>query len=159
MQPQSIGWPGLPYPLFSCLFQHFTAILFTPIKCLDLDDISAKLNLEGWLYNALFFYTLLNEEAPFYNQFWWGGNILLVILERRPHFIGYFREEEPFYWVNLGGGWLSFFIYVQNCAGGWLEFLFYGPCSTWRAGHLDQVILLVWPKALCQINFVHTLEE
>ena len=22
---------------------------------------------------------------------------------------------------------------------------FYGPCSTWRAGHLDQVILLVWP--------------
>ena len=23
---------------------------------------------------------------------------------------------------------------------------FYGPCSTWRVGHLDQVILLVWPK-------------
>ena len=25
---------------------------------------------------------------------------------------------------------------------------FYGPCSTWRAGHLDQAILLVWPHAL-----------
>ena len=25
---------------------------------------------------------------------------------------------------------------------------FYGPCSTWRAGYLDQVILLVWPKLL-----------
>ena len=22
----------------------------------------------------------------------------------------------------------------------------YGPCPTWRAGHLDQAILLVWPK-------------
>ena len=41
----------------------------TPIKCLDLDDISAQLKLEGWLYNVLFFYTIFNEEAPFYNQF------------------------------------------------------------------------------------------
>ena len=24
---------------------------------------------------------------------------------------------------------------------------FYGPCSTWRVDHLDQVILLVWPSA------------
>ena len=32
----------------------------------------------------------------------------MVILERRPHFIGYLREEEPFYWVNLGGGWWIF---------------------------------------------------
>ena len=23
--------------------------------------------------------------------------------------------------------------------------LFYGPCSTWRVGHLDQDILMVWP--------------
>mgnify|MGYP001792978338 CR=1 FL=1 len=32
----------------------------------------------------------------------------MVILERRPHFIGYLSEEAPFYWVNLGGGWWSF---------------------------------------------------
>ena len=25
------------------------------------------------------------------------------------------------------------------------EVSFYGPCSNWRAGHLDQVFLLVWP--------------
>ena len=34
----------------------------------------------------------------------------MVILERRPYIIGYAREEEPFYWVNFGGGCLSFFI-------------------------------------------------
>ena len=96
----------------------------TPIKCLDLDDICGQLNLEGWLYNVLIFYALFNEEAPFYKQFGRGGTILLIILARRPHFIGYFREEAPFYWVNLGGGWCSFFIYVQNYAGGWLEFHF-----------------------------------
>ena len=45
----------------------------------------------------------------------------MVILERRSHFISYLRQEEPF-WVNLGGGWWSFYIYVQNYAGGWLEF-------------------------------------
>ena len=37
----------------------------TPIKCLDLDDISGQLKLEGWLYNGLIFYALFNEEAPF----------------------------------------------------------------------------------------------
>ena len=96
----------------------------TPIKCLDLDDISGHPKLEGCLYNVLIFYTLFSEGAPFYKQFGRGGAILLVILERRPHFIGLFREEAPFYWVNLGGGWWSFFIYVQNYAGGWLEFHF-----------------------------------
>ena len=25
-----------------------------------------------------------------------------------------FNQEALFYWVNLGGGWWSFFIYVQN---------------------------------------------
>ena len=48
----------------------------------------------------------------------------MVMLERRPHFIGHLREEEPFYWVNLGVGWWIFFVYVQNYAGVWLEFLF-----------------------------------
>ena len=55
-----------------------------PIKCLDLHDISAQLKLEGWLYNVLSFYTLFDEEAPFYNQFGCGGTILLVILVRGP---------------------------------------------------------------------------
>ena len=48
----------------------------TLIKCLDLYDISAQLKLEGWLCNVLSFYTLFNEEAPFYNQFGCGGTIL-----------------------------------------------------------------------------------
>ena len=44
----------------------------TPIKCLDLDDISAQLELEGWLYNVLPFFNELHfisnlgQEAPFY---------------------------------------------------------------------------------------------
>ena len=76
----------------------------TPITSLDLDDISAQLMLEGWLYNVLFFYVLFNEEAPFYKQLGRGGIILLVNFERRPHFIGYLSEKEPFYWGNLGGG-------------------------------------------------------
>ena len=62
--------------------------------------------------------------APFYAQFRRGGTILLVILERKHHFIGYFREEAPFYWVYLGEGWWSVFIFVQDYAGGWLEFHF-----------------------------------
>ena len=48
----------------------------------------------------------------------------MVTLERRPNFIGYLSEEALFYWVNLGGGWWSFFFYVQNYAGGRLEFHF-----------------------------------
>ena len=34
------------------------------------------------------------------------------------------REEAPFYWVKLGGGWWNLFIYVQIYAGVWLEFHF-----------------------------------
>ena len=64
----------------------------SPIKCLDLDDISGQVKLDGWQYNVLFLYTLFNEEAPVYWQFWGGGAILVVILVRRPHFIGYLRE-------------------------------------------------------------------
>ena len=47
------------------------------------------------MYNVLIFYALFNEEAPFYKQFGSGDTILLVILERRPHFIGYLMEEAP----------------------------------------------------------------
>ena len=43
-------------------------------------------------------------------------------------------------------GGIQFFIYVQSYAGGWLEFQIFGPCSAWRAGHLDHAILLVRPK-------------
>ena len=68
----------------------------------------------------------------------------MVILERRSHFIGYFREEAPFYWVNLGEGWRSFFYLCPKLRWRLAAVSFYGSCSTWRAGHLDQVILLVW---------------
>ena len=70
----------------------------------------------------------------------------MVILERRPHFIGYLREEEPFYWVNLGGGRWSFFYLCPKLCWRLAGVSFYGTCSTWRAGHLDQVILSVWPN-------------
>ena len=46
---------------------------------------------------VLIFYAFFREEAPFYRQFGRGGTILLVILERRPLFIGYLSEEAPFY--------------------------------------------------------------
>ena len=61
----------------------------TPIKCLDIDDISGQLKLQGWLYNVSIFCTLFNEEAPFYKQLGRGGTILLVNLESRPLFIDY----------------------------------------------------------------------
>ena len=48
----------------------------------------------------------------------------MVILERRSHIIGYLSEEAPFNWVNLVGGWWSFFYYVPNYHGGLLEFHF-----------------------------------
>ena len=83
-----------------------------------------SLKLEGWLFNILIFYAPFNEEAPFHKQYGRGATTLLVNLGRGPYFIGYFREEAPFYSINLGGGWLSFFIYVQNYVGGWLEFHF-----------------------------------
>ena len=57
-------------------------------------------------------------------------------------FIGYLKEEAPFYWVNLGGGWWTCSVHVQY-AGGGLGVSFYGPCPPWRAGHL--VVLLVEP--------------
>ena len=126
----------------------------TPIKCLDLDDISGHLKLEGWLYNVLIFYALFSEEAPFYKQFVGrGGAILLVILERRPHFIGLFREEAPFYWVNLGGGWWGFFIYVQNHAGGWLEFHF--MLLVLPGGLVISIKLFYW----CGLNIIVVVQQ
>ena len=46
---------------------------------------------------------------------------------------------------KFGRRWVEVFIYVQVYAGSWLEV----PYSTGRggAGHLDQVILLVWPNS------------
>ena len=84
----------------------------------------------------------------------------MVILEQRPHFICCLREEAPFYWVNLGGGWCSFFIYVQNYAGGWLEFYFMVNVLPGRAGHLYQVILVVLPyHIIANLLIVHPLHS
>ena len=44
----------------------------TPVKCLDLDDITGHLKL----YNVVFVYAFFNEEAPFYKQFGRGVTIL-----------------------------------------------------------------------------------
>ena len=73
---------------------------------------------------------------------------------RRHKFIGHFGEEALFYWLfergaillgKFGRRLMEFYLCPKLCwrlAG----VSFYGPCSTWRDGHLDQVILLVWPK-------------
>ena len=71
-----------------------------PIKCHDVDDIRGQLKLVGWLYNLSLFIPFFNEEAPLYKQYGRGGIILLLILKRRPHFIG----------LIFGGGWLSVFM-------------------------------------------------
>ena len=54
-----------------------------------------------------------------------------------------YREVAPFNWVELGGGWWSFF--CQKLCWRLAGVSFYGPCSTQRTGRLDQVVLLVWP--------------
>ena len=41
---------------------------------------------------------------------------------------------------------MEFFYLCQKLCWRLAGVSFYGPCSTWRAGRLDQVILLVWPK-------------
>ena len=65
------------FPYFKLsFFWGIVKIRAIPIKCLDLDDTSAQLKLEGWRYNVLFF-------IPF--------------LKRRPHFIINLGEEAPFY--------------------------------------------------------------
>ena len=81
--------------------------------------------------------------------------ILLAIWRRRHHFIGSFGEEAPFYWLLQRGGTILlgkfwrmlvelFYIWPKLWWRlTWVSFC--GQCSTWRAGHLDQVILLVWP--------------
>ena len=79
----------------------------------------------------------LEEELPF----------LLVILERMPHFIGYLREEVPFYRVNWEGGWWIF-LFMSKTMLRLAGLSFYYPSSTSRAGRLEQVNSLVWPKVL-----------
>ena len=80
------------------------------------------------------------------------------IYERTHHFSSNFGEEAPIYWVLKRGGNILLskfgsrlvdFCYLRPklC---WLlaGASFYGPCSTWRAGRLGQVALLVWPNIL-----------
>ena len=72
----------------------------------------------------------------------WGGSILLGIWKRRHHFIGYLREE-AYFWEEVDGLFLfmSKTIICWRLAGVSCS----GSCSTSRAGHLDQLIFLVWP--------------
>ena len=71
------------------------------------------------------FISNLGEEAPFYWQLWRGGAILLGKLGRR--LVEFFYLCPKLCWRLAGVS-------------------FYGPRSTWRAGHLDHIILLVLPK-------------
>ena len=66
-----------------------------------------------FLFSFVFFYPVFRGET-----------ILLSISEKSPQFIGNFREEATFYWVNIGGGQWSFLCMSQTNAGCWLEFHF-----------------------------------
>ena len=37
------------------------------------------------------------------------------------------------------------------------EFSVQGRCSTWRAGHLDEVILFLWPKAQQRVKLLRVV--
>ena len=72
---------------------------------------------------------------------------------RRHHFIGNFEEEAPFYLLFERGGSIllakfgrrlvEFFYLCPKLCWRLTGVSFYGP---YRAGHHNQVILLVWPK-------------
>ena len=80
--------------------------------CIELDYTGGQLELEGFLYSG----------GHFLYNFQQGDTILLA----RHHIIDYLGEFylAPFYWVNLVGGWGSFFFCVQNYAGLWLVIYF-----------------------------------
>ena len=73
------------------------------------------------------------EEVPFYRPFQGGGTILLGKFGRR--MVEFFYLCPKLCWRLAG---VSFYV----------------TCSTWRAGHLDQVILLVWPNVSGPIYFI-----
>ena len=87
----------------------------------------------------------------------------MKVCERRRHFIGDRNEEAPFYWLFERGGTILLGKFVNRLVGYFYFFpkpcrrlagvLFYGPSSTWRAGHCDQVILLVWPNCFVHKTF------
>ena len=97
----------------------------------------------GWLHILfLFFHTIFKECR---HQF--IGN-----LKRRPHLIGNFGQEDPFYWQirkrrhhSIGKRLAEFSYLCPKLCLPLVGVSFYGPCSTWRAGRLEQVILLAWP--------------
>ena len=87
---------------------------------------------------------------------------------RRHHFIGEFREEAPFYKLFQGGGTNSlgkfgrrlveFFYLCPKLYSRLAGVSFCGPCFTWRANHLDQDILLVWPNLCFYCSFFFLLD-
>ena len=80
--------------------------------------------LEDWLYIVFIINSSFNEETSFIGSL---GN-------------------EAFYLANfdeVGGVFLDLYLKPSWLLAG---VSFYGPCSTWRAGCLDQVILLVRPE-------------
>ena len=115
------------------MLYHDSFSLRLPIKCIDLDNTNGQLKLEGWLHDALIFMTIYR-----------GGTILLAISGRRHHFIGSFSRRL-----------VEFFYLCPRLCWRLAGICFYGQCFTWRAGHPDQVILLVWPK-FKQDNIKHT---
>ena len=108
------------------MLYHDSFSLRLPIKCIDLDNTNGQLKLEGWLHDVLIFMTLY-REALFYWLFQGGGTILLGTFSRRLVEFIYLCPRPRLCWRLAG-------------------ICFYGQCFTWRAGHPDQVILLVWPK-------------
>ena len=76
----------------------------TPIKCVDLEDTSGQLKLEGWLYLLfLFFIPFLMRRHHF-----------LAIIVRRPHFMGSLRREGTILFGKLRRRLVEFFLFMYK---------------------------------------------
>ena len=102
-------------PLTQCLRVNFSDHQATPMKCLNMDDTSGQLKLEGWLYIVCFVYTLFHWPSL-------GGTILCAIQERRHHFIGNFGEEGTTLLASSGKRH-HFIGYIWEKVGGTFLFL------------------------------------
>ena len=74
------------------------------------------------------------------------GTILLAVFDWTHRFIGTLGDLDPFYELFERGGTTLFIYFVGKLCWLLAEVSFYGKSSTRRPGHLDQVILLVWPN-------------
>ena len=77
----SIFFPPWVYSISPQEIVQLLYFLENVIKCLDLDDTSGQLKLEGRLCIVFVSYAIFKEKVPFYWQFSTGRTALLAIWE------------------------------------------------------------------------------